>query len=315
MLTICIPTRNRSTLLEKLISSVINQTFKEFKLIVLDNNSEDGTETVIKNFQDNRISYYKSDVSLSLSQNLNRSFKFLDSKYILILHDDDILDTRFLEKNISYLENDINLSLVASSMSIIDINGNLLPDEQIIENDIYFNQYEYWDAYYNKGIFLPMPTVIFRTSVLRRYNLRYCDDVGPNLDQYFWFELNLIKEVRFLLRKEKLYFYRRHEGQNTDWNYQSFLLDRKAYLLALKNNLSGIISIIDNKKSSQLDFLISRCFLSKSNLVFKEKLSDYYFDRAKKSIRQRILLFFFKKDFLFLSLLYLRNIKSIIHKL
>ena len=57
--SIVIPTYNQSSLLKNAILSVVNQTYKNFEIIVIDNFSNDSTESVVKSFQTEKIKYFK----------------------------------------------------------------------------------------------------------------------------------------------------------------------------------------------------------------------------------------------------------------
>jgi glycosyltransferase involved in cell wall biosynthesis len=57
--TVIIPTHNRAGLLPNAIASVLNQTFKDFELLIIDDVSIDNTEEVVRTFSDNRIRYIK----------------------------------------------------------------------------------------------------------------------------------------------------------------------------------------------------------------------------------------------------------------
>ena len=57
--SIILPTYNQSEFLKKSIKSILSQTFKNWELLIINNNSTDNTDNVIKSFKDNRIKVYK----------------------------------------------------------------------------------------------------------------------------------------------------------------------------------------------------------------------------------------------------------------
>ena len=59
MISIVVPTYNRANVIHKSIDSILNQTYKDFELIIVDDGSTDNTESVVLNYQDSRIRYYK----------------------------------------------------------------------------------------------------------------------------------------------------------------------------------------------------------------------------------------------------------------
>ena len=58
-ISVIIPTYNRANLITKSINSVLSQTYKNIELLIIDDNSEDETETIVKNINDSRIKYIK----------------------------------------------------------------------------------------------------------------------------------------------------------------------------------------------------------------------------------------------------------------
>jgi glycosyltransferase involved in cell wall biosynthesis len=71
--SVVIPTYNYAHFLDETIQSVLNQTFLDFELIIVDNNSTDNTEEVVKNYlSDNRVSFYKNDTNIGLVGNWNK---------------------------------------------------------------------------------------------------------------------------------------------------------------------------------------------------------------------------------------------------
>lgn len=98
-ITIAIPTYNRSQYLKEAIKSVISQTFEDFELIIIDNDSSDDTKKVVMSFVDRRIKYYKNKRNIGMINNWNKCIRLARSKYILILGDDDKLYPDFLSES------------------------------------------------------------------------------------------------------------------------------------------------------------------------------------------------------------------------
>ena len=86
---IVIPTKNRCKTLKYTLKTLTNQSYKNLRIIILDNNSKDNTKSLINNFKDKRIRYYFSKKNLSMSQNWERCFKYIKTGYTTILGDDD----------------------------------------------------------------------------------------------------------------------------------------------------------------------------------------------------------------------------------
>jgi len=103
-ITVCIPTYNRSDLLGTAINSVLRQDFKKFDILIIDNNSSDNTEIVVKEFKDNRIRFIKNKRNLGFHGNLQKCLDTASSKYIIFLADDDFFLQGALKKLYMALE-------------------------------------------------------------------------------------------------------------------------------------------------------------------------------------------------------------------
>lgn len=100
-ITIAIPTYKRADLLKEAIDSAINQVdYSNYDIIVVDNNPERGCETekLMMSYNDPKISYYKNAENLGMVGNWNRLFILAKGKYVVMLHDDDMLLPFYLQK-------------------------------------------------------------------------------------------------------------------------------------------------------------------------------------------------------------------------
>ena len=91
LFSIVIPTRQRHDTLRYAIQSVLNQTYKDFELIVMDNYSSKETSEVVSSFDDLRIKYYRSPERLSMADNWELGLSHATGEYITFIGDDDAL--------------------------------------------------------------------------------------------------------------------------------------------------------------------------------------------------------------------------------
>lgn len=102
--SIIIPTYNRVCLVERAVRSVLNQTYQEFELIVVDDGSDDDTPKVVKSFKDKRIRYIRHQENKGGSTARNSGIKVAKGQFIAFLDDDDEWLSEKLEKQIVVLE-------------------------------------------------------------------------------------------------------------------------------------------------------------------------------------------------------------------
>ncbi len=108
LVSVILPTYNwKDEWISKSIESVLNQTFKDFELIIINDFSTNDVEKVIKRFQkkDSRIVYLTNEENLKITKTLNRWLGVANWKYIARIDDDDIWnDNTKLEKQVNFME-------------------------------------------------------------------------------------------------------------------------------------------------------------------------------------------------------------------
>lgn len=121
MISVIIPTYNRSTMLRQAIESVEKQAYKDVEIIVLDDNSTDNTEQTVRALQQSHrnIKYIKNDINQGPGANRNKGFCFADGDYIVFMDDDDYYT------NDSFFSNAINIFSQEENVACVSANANI----------------------------------------------------------------------------------------------------------------------------------------------------------------------------------------------
>jgi glycosyltransferase involved in cell wall biosynthesis len=198
--SVCIPTFNRAALLKQSIESVLGQSFEDFELIISDNASNDGTEGVVRSFDDRRIVYARNPRNLGILKNWNRCLAQSRGEFIAFLPDDDLMMPRNIAAKVLVLARDQNLGLVHSKYHIIDKQG------QIIKYSTNYGPDRTCDALDTRegillGMYCPInaPTVMFRKACFARLG-KFVDHTGIGLafDYEYWMRIAMYYRVAFL---------------------------------------------------------------------------------------------------------------------
>jgi glycosyltransferase involved in cell wall biosynthesis len=126
--TIVMATYNGAMYLAEAIDSVLQQTYQDWELIVIDDGSTDKTGIVVKKYMkhEKRIIYKKNSQNLGLIASLNRGIAMARGVYIARLDSDDVwIDRTKLEKQITFLQRYPSYGLVGSFASVIDMSGKI----------------------------------------------------------------------------------------------------------------------------------------------------------------------------------------------
>lgn len=125
--SVVIPTHNRPKLLARAVRSVLDQTFQDFEIIVVDDGFEKSAEDVVKDFNDLRLRYLKNEASLGGGGTRNRGIAAARAGIVAFLDDDDEWEPTKLEKQIRAFEKaPPSVSLVFSGVRAVDSLGNEL---------------------------------------------------------------------------------------------------------------------------------------------------------------------------------------------
>ena len=167
LVSVLIPTYNYAHYLDEAITSVLNQTYRNFELIIVDDSSSDNTDQVVEKYlTDKRVSYYKNSVNLGLVGNFNKCLEYSRGKYIKYLLGDDKLHIHLLERFVPIMENNSGVSLITSNNSMFGIKSKtrILPFEGLQKG----NKVIYESLKDGKGNWIGEPSVVmFRKSGLQ----------------------------------------------------------------------------------------------------------------------------------------------------
>ena len=124
--TIGIPTFNRASWLHESISSVLSQSYANFRLLICDNASEDDTQEVVRSFSDPRIDYAQSDHNIGMIGNFNRVIQLAETDFLIILPDDDVLYPDYLSSVVTVLKAYRSAGLVHTAFDRLDGESHVL---------------------------------------------------------------------------------------------------------------------------------------------------------------------------------------------
>lgn len=123
LVSICIPTYNAEKTLHETLNSILNQTYRNLDIQIVDNASTDRTLEVAASFSDERVRILAHDKNVGAEGNFNRCIALAEGKYTAIFHADDVYEPHMLEKQIAFLEQHQAVGGVFTEAVIIDENG------------------------------------------------------------------------------------------------------------------------------------------------------------------------------------------------
>lgn len=124
--SIILPVRNGGEYVKECVNSILNQTYSNFNLIVLDNNSSDGTKEWIESLHNDKVIIYPSTRDLSITENWARAVDVTKNEFMTLIGHDDVLYPNFLQEINNLIEKYPDASLYQSHFDYIDGKGELI---------------------------------------------------------------------------------------------------------------------------------------------------------------------------------------------
>ena len=118
--SVILPAYNCEKFIGKAIQSVLQQTFSDLELIIINDGSTDKTEFAILAFDDPRIIYIKNQMNKGLVFTLNRCIELAKGKYIARMDADDICLPERFAKQKTFLDQNENIAVVATTIEFIN---------------------------------------------------------------------------------------------------------------------------------------------------------------------------------------------------
>ncbi len=199
-LTVLMPTYNVAPWVEDAIRSVLNQTYSDFDLLVVDDASTDDTLEQVRTIKDPRIRIAAFPNNVGLAENLNRGLDLIDTELVARMDGDDIANPYWLEKEVAVLDAHPKIGICSGGFERFGTMNSLVrfpeQNEDIMANMLF-----------ECSVIVPT----FRMSLYRNYGLRYRTDAFPAEDYRFWAEC--IRVTKIYNIQDTLFHYRMHSSQ------------------------------------------------------------------------------------------------------
>ena len=118
------PVFNAEKFLREAIDSIIDQSFTNWELLIINDGSTDSSESIIQSYTDKRIQYYKNDQNIGLISTLNKGIGLCTGNYIARMDADDISEKDRFKAQLAFLEKNEDYAMCGSYAKVIDENNN-----------------------------------------------------------------------------------------------------------------------------------------------------------------------------------------------
>lgn len=189
MISILMPVYNGEKYLREAIESILNQTYKKFEFIIINDGSMDKSVEIIQKYEDSRIRLIHNKENMGLIFTLNRGLDLANGKYIARIDADDISLPKRLKIQIDFMENNLDCGLCYTNGMMIDAKSNIICREGWRNQDVPLEWYLLW------GNPIAHPSVLFRSEIIRYNNLRYNKKYLHAEDYDLWWRIALLTKI------------------------------------------------------------------------------------------------------------------------
>lgn len=237
LVSVVMPTYNYAQFIGDAIRSVLDQTYDNIELIIIDNYSEDNTEDIVASFGDARIKYKKFRNNGIIAASRNVGINESQGKYIAFLDSDDMWKPAKIEKQIELLERDDDIFLVYSRYIIVKdgMFSRIHPKGKKLSSGNVFI------PLFLSNNFIGSCTVLMKND-LEQNNFMFDTDIDLIAVEDYDLWLRIAKKKRIAYIDEPLAVYREH-GSNTSMEIRPLLLKNLQIANRYRHDVNGLLLI------------------------------------------------------------------------
>ncbi len=262
MVSVIVPTFNRVDLLPETVDSILSQTFDDFELIIVDNMSEDGTETYVNGLKDPRIRYFRNPNNGVIAVNRNVGIRNARGKYIAFCDDDDLWHPNKIEEQLRNF--DPNVIGVATNAHMFGEKSRL--KHRLLRNDIFLKP--------GCNIGMIKSTILSSLMIRKDSGVLFDERESFKFVEDFAILVKLMYQTQGMIKllHRPLTYYRYHSGNNA------------ANLESAKNSLNVVREYSAYLSNEQRIEAYRRCFMLIARLGLKCQSPEskrYFFEALR----------------------------------
>ena len=263
LVTVLMSAYNGEKYLAEAIDSILNQTYKNFEFLIIDDGSTDRTSPILEDYskQDKRILVLKNKENIGLTKSLNIGIKIAKGKYIARMDADDISFPERFEKQVLFMENNLDVVVCGAWAEVFDDKNKYL-NKTPITNEAIKAALFFTSALIHSSVILRMD-VMFKKQLMYNENCTYAQDYE------LW--CRMAPKYKFANIPQVLVKYRDHLGNISSKN--KTVQDKISFGISL-NQLQNLLS---RKSFSDLELGIHKVILgmSKEHYINIKDLIDW----------------------------------------
>lgn len=204
--SIVMPAYNAEKYINETINSILNQSYKDFEFIIINDGSSDRTKEIILSYSDERIVYLENEKNSGIVVTLNKGLEKASGEYIARMDSDDISLVNRLEKQVEFMDKNLDVGVLGTGICVF---GDSINDQE----RVFTTNSEQLKAELIFNSCIAHPTVMIRSSILKNNNLNYSEEFAGAEDYHLWWRIAKVSKIATL--PDILVKYRLHASQIT----------------------------------------------------------------------------------------------------
>jgi glycosyltransferase involved in cell wall biosynthesis len=259
---------NYANYIEDVINSVINQTYYDWELIIVDDCSSDNSVEIIKSFceKDNRIKLFQNEINKGLKETILTGLTHVTGDWVAFLESDDLFKPDNLLKKVEIAQKHPDVKLIFNKLEFLwdknrpDYNKKQFEQTQKELSKMTFPRNMFYD-FYMKNMILTFSCVMVEKNALKKADFN--SPVDAFLDWWLW--IHLAYENKFYYLDEALAEWNLHHKSYISYSKKIVLmpLQAKAYFDVFKKTKQSEIILFMCRSSFPLAVFRVKRFISK----------------------------------------------------
>ena len=208
LVSVVMPAYNAEKYVGYAIESILNQTYSNIELIIVDDFSIDYTWEIIKSYKDKRIRTFRNKKNMGIANSTNRAIKEAMGEYIALMDDDDMAVNTRIKTSLDFMTSNPDIDLIGGSAVIIDEQNEMIGIGTIPRNNPnVINAMLLFKNWIYNG------TVMFKKEIVLKNDIWYKEESMGMQDFRFFMEAS--KKTKFSSVPNVLLYYRRYSDNTT----------------------------------------------------------------------------------------------------
>ena len=228
LVTIIVVSYNSEKTILATLKSISKQSYRNFEVIICDDNSSDNTLKIVKNWQEEikkRVTILASSINQGTVKNINKGLRIAKGKWIKIIAADDILFEDCIKKNIEFILRNPQVNICFSKVQffgyrecIREVYPNLKEEEYM-----QLSAKEQYKILKTKN-FVPAPSSFIKKEIFQRFGL-FDEDIKLIEDYPYWLRLTSLDEKLYYFPQKTVFYRKRKRDKSKLLDISEIMLD------------------------------------------------------------------------------------------